>query len=80
MTVRIWDILPDLEVRPDEECIWVWPRTFGLDGQTLVRTGERQVITPHVAGAYSKMLWEAFVELQRAREERSNVVEMKRKA
>lgn len=80
MTVRMWDILPDLEVREEEDCIWIWPRAYGLDGTTLVRTGERMVITGHVAAAYSKNLWAAFMELQAGREARSNVLEMKRKA
>ena len=47
MVDRLFDIPPDVEVRADG--IWAWLKTYGMDGSSQVRTGERCLLTPHCA-------------------------------
>jgi len=74
---RLFDIPPDIEVRNDG--IWAWLKTYGVDGCSLVRTGERCLLTPHCALAHGKALLAAYMEWE-AMQAEQNVREMKRGA
>jgi len=75
LTDRLFDLTPDIEVRRDG--IWAWLRTYGSDGSSIVRTGERCLLTPHCALAHGKALIAAYMEWE-AMQAECNVVEVKR--